>query len=148
MAAILRSIPGSVSVENVDGPQYFSVSGIPNAPGMILTSVRVSRKESMAFLRTLGGNVYAYAFGEMPGSISVAGTIFFLNSCGGAWGNFAPLNMSYGGKRAYKGGMTFIGIGGASFRCAMTGVNFGAEAGPFPDGKFSFDFTIIPSEGK
>lgn len=148
MAAILRSIPGSVTVENVDGPQYLSVSGVPgaSAAGMILTGVKVSRRESLSFIRTLGGQVYSYAFGEMPGSMMVSGIIFFLDSCGGGLGNFKKLNDSYEARRAYKGGPTFVGVGGASFKCALTGVDFGADAGPFPDGRFSLNFTILPTE--
>jgi len=150
MAAILRSTPGAVSVENIDGPQYLSVSGVPGAPsaGMIISGVRVSRKESLSFIRTLGGQVYSYAFGESPGSLSVSGIIFFLNSCGSGLANFKRINDAYEARRAYKGGPLFVGVGGASFKCALSGVDFGADAGPFPDGRFTMSFTILPTEGR
>ena len=150
MAAILRSIPGAVVVEHVDGPQYLHVSGVPGteSSGLILTGIRVSRKESLSFIRTLGGQVYAYAFGEMPGTISVSGLIFFLDSCGNPLGDFKGINDSYEARRAYRGGPLFVGVGRASFKCALSSLEFGSEAGPFPDGKFTMSFTILPTDAR
>ena len=135
-------------MEEVAGPQYMSVSGVPMSPGLILTSVRVSRRESLAFVRTLGGAVYTYAFGELPGSMSVSGLVFFLDSCGGRWGDFARASSQYSARRAYAGDMAFVGIGGAGFRCVLSGADFGAEASETPMGSFSMNFTVIPSGGR
>ena len=142
----MRSTAGAVYVEDLGGPQYLSVSGIPGFPsaGLILTSVQINRRESLHHIRTLGGAVYSYAFGELPGSAAVGGKIFLLNSCSGTTGAFSRMNRSYSQSRAYIGGLMYIGIGGASFRAALTGLDLSAAAGPFPDADFNLSFTIIP----
>lgn len=146
MAALMKSTAGAVVVDDVGGPQYLSVSGVPGFPssGLVLTSVQINRRESVQHIRTLGGAVYSYAFGELPGSAVVAGRIFLLNSCSGTTGSLGQMNSAYEGKRAYQGGLTFVGIGGASFQVVLTGLDLSAQSGPFPDAEFSMSFTIIP----
>lgn len=148
MATLFRSVAGSVFLERIDGPQYMSVSGIPvfSNSSVLLSSVKVSRRESIQSIKTMTNNVYTYAFGEMPGQAQVSGVIIFL-SCGGIGGSLRIPDDYYDRKRAYKGLTTYIGIGGTGFRVCLTGLDMSAEAGPFPHGRFSLGFTILPRQG-
>jgi hypothetical protein len=149
MATLIKSIAGSVFVERIEGPQYMSVSGISifSKGSVLLSSVTVSRRESLQHIKTMTNNVYTYAFGELPGQVQVGGVIIFLDACGGVAGSMSWPNDYYSRKRAYVGKSTYIGIGGAGFRAVLTGLDMAAEAGPFPHGRFTLGFTVIPRAG-
>lgn len=149
MATLIKSKAGSVFVESIEGPQYMSVSGVNvfSNSSILLSSIRVSRRESLQHIKTMTNRVYTYAFGEMPGQVQIGGTVIFLSACGGASGNFAMPDDYFESKRAYKGKTIFVGVGGASFKAALTSLDITAEAGPFPHGKFVLGFTTIPRAG-
>lgn len=151
MAELFRSARGTVIVETVSGPQYMTVSG----PGLdilgssVLSAVRVSRKESVHHIKTLSNTVFSYAFGEFPGSASVTGILLLGNTCGARQSSLGRANSSYERNRAYVAGKTaYLGIGGASFKVALTSLDLAADAGPFPMGQFTMGFAIIPNESQ
>lgn len=149
MAQLFKAANGSVFVESVTGPQYMSVSGVGafDRGSIILTGVQVSRKESLHHIKVMSSKVYTYAFGELPGGITVSGMIFFLSSCNISAGSLGKVNGYYERQRAYsRGAPAYIGIGGASFKVALSSLDMSAEAGPFPVGKFTLGFSIIPSD--
>jgi hypothetical protein len=149
MAQLIKSHAGSVYVENIEGPQYMSVSGVGLFGGgsFLLSGIKISRRESIQHIKTMTNQVFTYAFGELPGSVQIEGIIIFLNACGGAAGTMGGPNAYYDGRRAYSGLTTYVGVGGAGFKAALTGLDMSADAGPFPYGRFSLGFTIIPRNG-
>lgn len=149
MATLFRSIAGSVFLDRIDGPQYMSVSGVPifSSASILLSGVQVARKESLQHIKTMTNNVYTYAFGELPGQVRISGVIIFVGCGGIPAGSFASPNGYYNANRAYRGRTVYVGVGGAGFRCALSGLQLQAEAGPFPHGNFTLDFTILPRQG-
>jgi hypothetical protein len=126
-----------------------SVSGVPifSSGSILLASVQVSRQESLQHIKTMTNNVYTYAFGELPGSMQIGGIIIFVNACGGAGGSMSTPNNFYDQKRAYRGLTVYVGVGGVGFRACLTNLILQAEAGPFPHGRFTLGFTVLPRQG-
>ena len=149
MATLLRSVAGSVFLERIDGPQYMSVSGIPifSSGSILLNEVTIARQESLQHIKTMTNNVFTYAFGELPGQVRIGGVIIFIGSCGQPAGSLATPNSYFSSHRAYRGRTSVIGVGGASFKVCLSGLQFSATAGPFPHGKFSLYFTLLPRQG-
>ena len=148
MAKLLKAKAGSVFIEEADGPQYFTIQGIRliDNPAFILTRIRIARQESLQHIKTMTSKVYTYAFGELPGQVSVGGIMFFTNSCGVKKGKFGDINKYYEERRAYKGLSRYIAIGGAAFKVTMSSLEITAEASGLPFGQFSINYTILPQE--
>lgn len=149
MSELFRAKRGSVSVETMSGPSFMKIEGIDglSSSSVIVTSASMTRSEAMHYIKSLGGPVYTYAFGEAPGASTVSGIIFFQNSCGGGGGGspIASVNRWYEQRRAYNSsGPITMSIGGAAFRAAIVGMNITAPGGEAPIANFTITYTIIP----
>lgn len=146
MANLFRSTAGEVTVDNYSGPQYMQVSGVPGIKSGILSSVRISRNEVVQHIKTLTAAVYSYAFGEGVGKVSVSGILFLNSLCVGS-ASMGDINRQYDRNRVFSRPVPIIlGIGGASLKAILVGLDMGAEASATPTAQFSMSFDILPTD--
>lgn len=155
MAEIFKARKGSVFVETQGTYRTLHVSGLSgvfNGGNTVLQGFSMSRSEALKFVKTLGDRIYAYSFGENPGQVAIAGTLFLGPSCGGGGGGASmirTLDRFYSNNRAYSTGkFTSISIGNMSMLVVLTGISISAESSDFDIARFSLNYTRIPEESE
>jgi len=129
------------------GAALISLSGIFPSSVLIGTSFHQDRTQDVEIQKSLTGIMYAYAFGEGAGKISVGGMVFFYSCDGGS--AVKELNDYYEQNNIYaKSSPTIIGIGNASFPGYLDALSISVESADYNYGGFNLSFLTIPKKGK
>ena len=144
--ALFGAKPGTLIEMKSDfnGAALITLSGLFPSTILIGTSFHQDRTQDTDTQKSLTGIIYAYAFGEAVGKISVGGMLFFYN-CVGKEAPIKELNDYYNKNNIYtKTDPVIIGIGSAALPGYLETMSISVENADFNYGGFNLTFLTIP----